>query len=363
MINVEDFLLPISSSMRNENLAEKVNECGRYLKYDHVYDEIKEYRREDDPRLNQGIWQTTQKKASWIDVKKTCETLLKTQTKDLQIAVWLLESLTMLYGFAGLNHGILLIYGLSEKFWDIIYPEIDWENRNMAARMAPFYFFAEKMQDRILSIPLTNPIDGISSVFSLSDWISSRHNLRIKSKDGLSAKELRKSVIATPLDFFEGIESVIDSIIINLKKLDKLITTYSSKDSPSFQAIYDLLYEVQRINIKNLEIKRKQMSGGTKNKEDNIDNKVDVQFEGDSSEEDIPDKANISEKPTLEQAYSALEDIAVFLENEQPQSPSSTLLRIANSIGKKTFQELMDINLQSGANIISTISELYKILK
>ena len=80
MIDISDLLIPIEKN--NEKGINSV--CGRYLKYDNIYDQIKEFRREDDSRLSQGIWQTESKKASWNDVIKTCAHALKTETKDLQ---------------------------------------------------------------------------------------------------------------------------------------------------------------------------------------------------------------------------------------------------------------------------------------
>ena len=85
MHNVEDYLSPISEE----------KPCGDNLRYDYVYDQIQEYRREDDSELSQGIWQTELKKANWGEVSKLCDGLLRTKTKDIQIAVWLTEAWTM----------------------------------------------------------------------------------------------------------------------------------------------------------------------------------------------------------------------------------------------------------------------------
>ncbi|MDR1561124.1 MAG: type VI secretion system ImpA family N-terminal domain-containing protein, partial [Holosporaceae bacterium] len=141
---ISKFLVPISLD----------NECGEYLKYDYIYDQIKEHRREDDSRLSQGVWQIEPKKANWEEVKRICSELLITKTKDLQIAMWLLEAMTVLDGFQGLNQGILLISLLCERFWDNIYPQIDLENKSVSHRFPPFYFFADKIPERIVMIPL-----------------------------------------------------------------------------------------------------------------------------------------------------------------------------------------------------------------
>ncbi|MDR2794169.1 MAG: type VI secretion system protein TssA [Holosporaceae bacterium] len=359
MLDIEELTLPISEN----------NECGQYLKYELIYDQIKEYRREDDMQLTQGVWQTEPKK-NWKEVKKLCTDALKSETKDLQIAVWLLESLLILQKFQGLNQGILLLYALCDKFWDSIHPLPDWENKNIIARMAPMYFFAEKVSEKILMIPITAPLDGMSSVFSLSDWFTVRHNIRTKNNKGLQPRDLKKSVAATPVDFFQQLETDIDNIQENLKKLDELLTKFSGNDSPSFRMIYSYCTDIKQINTGNMSnTKIRPLKNNPNQNNDNnitldaitaIEETEDTKKTVEKKEEN---KDETSSKVTLEQAYAALKDIATFLEQEQPQSPAATLLKIASSIGKKTFQELMEINMQNGTSLMNTISELYRITK
>ena len=56
---------------------------GKYLRYDPLYDQIKDARREDDVTLSQGIWQTEIKRADWPLVETLCLDALTTKTKDL----------------------------------------------------------------------------------------------------------------------------------------------------------------------------------------------------------------------------------------------------------------------------------------
>ncbi|MDR3180032.1 MAG: type VI secretion system protein TssA [Holosporaceae bacterium] len=360
MLDIEELTLPISEN----------DECGQYLKYELIYDQIKECRREDDLQLTQGVWQTEPKKANWKEVKKLCTDALKYETKDLQIAVWLLESLLMLQGFPGLNQGILLLYSLCDKFWDSIHPLPDWENKNLIARMAPMYFLAEKVAEKILLIPITAPIDGISGVFSLSDWFTVRHNIRTKNNKGLLPKDLKKSVATTPVDFFQQLEMDINNIQENLRKLDDLLTKFSSNDSPSFRMIYSYCTDIKQINTGNLSSSkiRPPKNNPNQNNNDNVtlDTIASAEENQDTqkiTEEKKENKPETPEKPSIEQAYAALKDIAAFLEQEQPQSPAATLLKIASSIGPKTFRELMEINMQNGTSIMNTISELHRMTK
>ena len=90
---------------------------GKDLRYAPVYDKIKEARREDDD-LNQGAWQHERKVADFSAVIKLAQEAIATQSKDLQLAAWLSESLLKTKGFAGLCDGLILCHGLIERFWD-----------------------------------------------------------------------------------------------------------------------------------------------------------------------------------------------------------------------------------------------------
>jgi type VI secretion system ImpA family protein len=65
---------------------------GPSLRYEGTYDLIAGLRREDDPTLAQGVWKTELKRADWPRVAQTCVNALERQSKDLQIAAWLLEA-------------------------------------------------------------------------------------------------------------------------------------------------------------------------------------------------------------------------------------------------------------------------------
>src|SRR5215468_7816202 len=92
--------------------------AGESLRYEGTYDRIQEARREDDPNLAQGVWKTRLKKADWGEVRDMCLEALETRSKDLQLAVWLLEAWLRLHGFAGVKEGVKLLMGLCEGFWD-----------------------------------------------------------------------------------------------------------------------------------------------------------------------------------------------------------------------------------------------------
>ena len=133
------------------------NPSGQDLRYDKVYDEIREARREDDS-LNQGAWQVDRKAADLPKTISLSTDALKKKTKDLQIATWLTEALLRKEGFAGLAMGLTLIHGLLDKFWDTVYPQID--EGDLELRAAAFGLLGEStprittLEIRVREVPL-----------------------------------------------------------------------------------------------------------------------------------------------------------------------------------------------------------------
>ena len=345
-MNIESLLKPISSE----------SNCGEYLCYDQVYDELKELRREDDLRLSQGIWQTEPKRANWPQLNKLGCKLLETKTKDLQIAMWLMEAWIVERQFEGFIDGLKLVKGLSEKFWDEIYPAIDLENHSYDYRLAPFFFLSDKISERIVLIPLTSMGDTLS--YSLSDWMEARRNLQIKNTDGISLKIIGKQVAITTIETFKRIADQVNEAIELLKELRAFLDEKCGQNAPSFHHLSEYLEDIKRITSKNIELKEKQQKQEQRVKAEEQKANPNV---GDDEITLEDDRETRRQEPTIGQAYDAMSEIAEFLEKKQPQSPSSTLLKVAIMIGKKSFQELLELNMQSGVSVLNTISELYSI--
>jgi type VI secretion system ImpA family protein len=277
----------------------------------------------------------------------------------LQLSLWLLEALTATDGFDGLENGLCLIQSLCDKFWDDIYPRI---GEDMSHRVAPFYFLAEKIPEKIIMIPLVQPADGISISYSLADWLIARRNLQIKDVKGLSLKQIKKSVVSTPVEFLEALELKINSLTDKLKSLNNFLNEKSSADAPSFHEFFNILEDIRNITSKNIADKKAQMAGAAQKAvaEPVVNEEND---EEDDEEMESGVLQNTDEPQSLEKTYDTLHELADFLEKAQPQSPAATLLRIAAAIGKKTFSELLEMNIKSGVSVEHVVSELHRALK
>jgi type VI secretion system protein ImpA len=130
------------------------NPSGVNLRYDPVTDKIKEARREDLD-VPQGEWKTALKTADHPLVIKLGSEALAKKGKDLQIAVWLVDSHVRREGFAVLAPAFKFLHHLLEDFWDTLYPEID-EDGDMEVRAAPLEWLGGKLGEPLRFIPIVS---------------------------------------------------------------------------------------------------------------------------------------------------------------------------------------------------------------
>lgn len=185
--------------------------AGKNLRYDGVYDELKDARREED-ELTQGDWKHEIKKADWNKVVELSIDALTHKTKDLQIAVWLTEALTKTDGFEGLTSGFKILTGLLMNYWDSVYPEI--EAGDLEFRIGVLEVINEKIASIIKQIPVTD--SKVSPGYPWLKWKESRRvgyekNLRNQYGDvDEKKKKDRDEMIADGKLTAEDFDAAID---------------------------------------------------------------------------------------------------------------------------------------------------------
>ena len=104
---------------------------------------------------SRGEWERAEPHAAgWSLLRDLAADALATKSKDLRLAIWLLESSVNLYGFPGVRDGLCVIRELLVRFWDAgLYPTL--EDGDLEARSGPLDWLNEKLADAILEIPLT----------------------------------------------------------------------------------------------------------------------------------------------------------------------------------------------------------------
>jgi type VI secretion system protein ImpA len=250
MIAIEELLQPITEG----------NPSGAYLRYDPVYDAIKEARREEE-NLNQGAWQRELKAADFPRVISLSTSVLQKRTKDLQIAAWLTEALLRQDGFAGLAVGLKLIHGIVDKFWDSVYPPVeedDYGKPDLDWRVSPLDWVGFSLETPVRNYPLNHAghswhqytqsrtLGYEDQVEKLDFWGKLDRKRRLA--DGpLTPEAFDQSFAETPLAFYVELERQLDASLTSLAALSGLCDEKLGPDSPWFGRLQRALEAVAQV--------------------------------------------------------------------------------------------------------------------
>ena len=244
MLLREDLLTPIPGE----------KPAGTELRYDPIYDKIRELRKEDDGQSIVGSLAEGAKTADWPGVIGLTQDTIASRSKDLQLSVWLTEALIRYYGFEGFAEGVKLSKTLLESFWEGLYPLPD--EGDLAQRCAPLHWLGSKMDVAIKSVPLCRDGHGFyaykasRSVGYETDAKTKEQKLaRDKSlKEGKLAPEIfDKSFGETPKSFYAKAEKDLDACLSNLTHLDAACQERFTDESPAFGKLKTALEEVRQV--------------------------------------------------------------------------------------------------------------------
>lgn len=243
LLDIETFLAPISEDQP----------AGEDLRYDPVYDAIKEARRADD-LLDRGDWQRELKTADWNEVVKLSTAALQERTKDLQIAVWLTEGLVYTSGFPGLAAGLEILCGLLENFWETLHPPI--EDDDLDYRVGPLSFLNDKLWLAIKGVPLTDPQstegysllrreesrvvgyekDNLNQYGDVDDRKRDRRN-ELLQEGKLAPEDFDAAVERSSKEFYRQLVAATKASQEVLSRFDDLIDNYFGIEGPSLAEI------------------------------------------------------------------------------------------------------------------------------
>jgi type VI secretion system protein ImpA len=239
------------------------NPSGPNLRYDPLLDKIKEARREDLD-VAQGEWKTTVKTADHKLVIKLASELVATRSKDLQVAVWLVEAHVRLEGFKLIAPSFRFIQSLMTEFWDTLHPEIEDDDLELRAAALSWLGSQERRKGDVSGLalylkllPLT--ADKLSwydreesrKVPTEVDAQNSEEKERVRNllvgEGKLTPEKFDASVNSTPLDFFDAIALELEESLAALKDLsDFCDEKFGTKEdwTPTFRVSREALEDL-----------------------------------------------------------------------------------------------------------------------
>jgi type VI secretion system protein ImpA len=248
-IDIEVLLKPIPGSTPS----------GRDIRDEKSYEILKEARREEDG-LNQGDWKHDPKVADWPKVVQTASKILAQESKDLQVAAWLLEGLVKRHGFAGLRDGLKILRELHERFWDSLYPSMD--DGDLDYRSGRIDALNKILPFAIKSTAVTHPPGG--PLYSYAQYVESQEveNLRrgaasdaekkrqlaeALAEGKLEGDKFEKAVAGTPLTHCVALLESITQSADEFDQLDRVLSERYGADVPSLRLVKEAISECRSL--------------------------------------------------------------------------------------------------------------------
>ena len=337
--------------------------AGISLRYSATYDQIKEARREDDHNLSRGIWKTEFKRADWVEVESLCTLALATQSKDLQIFGWLMESWLVMDGLKGGINSFQALKAFCELFWSVLYPQPDVDND---ARLFVFDWIDKTLHDRLLFIEITPALEHIDlRPLTLADWIEAVNFEKIskrspenknfiaeaEAKGKITLNRFRRGLAVAPKQYLQSMYDDVMQCLSTSELFRQSIEPLAQEQTPAFVATREHLTTLNRILQATLEQRQTELAIVEKPIEKNEQIETVLNNPGIESAS-VSEKSNTSseenEAETIAQradAYRAIHELGKYLMEIDPHSPAPYLLELIVSWeNKKLLQIVSDIN-------------------
>lgn len=241
------------------------NPTGVSLRYERIYDQIKEARTEDDDSIPAGAWERVAKKADHPLVIKLAGEALANKSKDLQLAAWLAEAHVRREGIQLVPPCLKLFQDLQEQFWETLYPEI--EDGDAGMRAVPIEWAANRIAAILRESPLTR--DGLNfyqyresrAIGYEADAASSDARREARERaiaDGKpTAEDFDKALASTPKAYYVALDEAMVQSSEGVDALQAFCEGKYGDDAPGFGKLRTALEEVGHVVSALLAEKRK----------------------------------------------------------------------------------------------------------
>ena len=330
--------------------------AGVSLRYEPVYQQIRDARHQDDASLPMGEWERPLIKADWKHVAALSSDALATCSKDFQLAAWLCEAWTHLHGVEGLTHGTRLLTGLAARYWSSAWPML--EEGDADARAAPFVWLNDTLP-RVLTlhVPLLVIDEREPAQVNLDEW----QRVVLDGGDA-GAADLTRDLLEKHVKRGNNLQTLVllhqqlELARAAWGKFRHLLDELLQDDSPHLGRVDDVLMRLTRA-VTSLCGNHAMPAAPQAIADEDPDQKpagVSSAASYSASMEDTMSHATLDlPSPTAPvrslparvesraQAYDLIELVASYLAEHEPHSPTPFLLRRAVSWGTMSLPDLM----------------------
>lgn len=339
LLNLEELLAPIEGD----------NPCGETLRWDPVWSEIQQKRK---PKID-NLGQHPDEPPDWIFVVRQTSNQLATRSKDLQLAVWLIEALTITEKFPGFQAGLAMLLALIRRYWDDgLYPLVD--GGDLEQRLAPLHWLTDESSGGRIPTTLKQ-----TAVISLGDddeedlsflfWEGRRASPRSSHEEEdvyqrRTAEAERKRTVfdqaAAAASIAELTEqrNCLTACLELVKALDAELTERCGNESPSFSHIQSAVQSAYDLVGNLLKARGGPLDDG------------DVANET-ATDDGSGGRSSNSSARSRQEAVQHLSQAAAYFSTSEPHSPVGYLIKRAIRWANLPFEELLAELLKDGQHL------------
>jgi type VI secretion system protein ImpA len=309
------------------------NPAGVDLRDESIWDVIKEARREevDAP---QGEYARERKVADWVAVVRDASNALATRSKDLQLAVWLIEASYYREGFAGLAQAVRVTAQMLVKFWDGLHPQL--EDDDAGFRISLLEFFNNPGRTLYAAIRLAPITQSGITIFQFResedvgiekpDDDYDKKQARKKKIDAgkMSGEQFGEAFTATPKAWYKQRAADIAAALSAIDELDKAGNEVFGRDAPGYAEFRRPIEEVQGI-VRQLLAKKLELEPDPVEVAPVADSTATLGGDGDGSP--AAASGGLTVEPTSrDDATQRIIGAARWLRKAEPTSPSAYMM-------------------------------------
>jgi type VI secretion system protein ImpA len=289
---------------------------------------------------------------SWRKIIELAPKILKSESKDLEVACWYLESLVRRDGIAGLRDGFELIEGLIDEFWPNLFPMPD--EYGLETRVGSLKGLnGEGGSDGALLTPIRNSIitnSGQFRAFSFWEYQSAADTSRILddkarekefARKGYTLQNIENAVRDSSSEFLTQLRNDLVEALDSFTRFnDKLYQLCGSSEAPPSSAITNLLKDcITAITF----LGGNKIIAETSPVDDSSIAPAESGADNNAPAAAASSAAQIASRALAnrEQAFKQMAEIAEFFRKSEPHSPVSYLLEKAVRWGNMPLHELM----------------------
>jgi type VI secretion system protein ImpA len=296
----------------------------------------------------------------WKLVRSLAVKALSEQTKDLEIAAWLTESLVRSEGLPGLAAGVEIIAGLADRYWDQLYPMPDEDG--ISTRVAPVTGLNGEGGDGTLIQPLRkqklfNGADGYPVM--LFQYEQSAELATIADEGRLQAR-LNAGVV--PFDTMEQAARAASGTFAMLKRhLEAAVSAWTAMgetldrlagyDAPPTGRVRETLGQIADVVLRYAPAEAaaaEDLDGGA---EDEASGETEAVA-------GRPGAVGSRKINTREDALKVLAELADYFRKNEPQSPLAYTIDDAVRRARLTWPQLIEELIDDGQTRASILMSL-----